>query len=596
MVHGRRGPLLLAAGLGLAAWAAIVWQTGGFGIDAPWGRLSSRDPVRPLAAAILCVGALLWWTGAQGLRTAAERLTAWLHAAAPAGALLAAAIVCWAGVAFGTHVAGGSDPYGYVSQAELWVNRTLTLDFSSLAPLPWHRVEWTLSPLGYRPGTQPYTIVPTYAPGFPMLMALAQVAFGGFAKFVVVPICAAAGVWLTYLLGARFYDRFAGLLAAAFVAASPTFLYQTMWPMSDVPAAAFWTLSLVCACASGRFGPLAAGIGAAAAVLIRPNLLLLASVPALLIYGLREGTVRQRLRALTVYALALLPAIVTVAALNTHWYGGPARSGYGRLSSLYALGHFWPNASRYPRWLLETQTPLVLLAVLPLVTARLGPAGPLLRRPLVRAASVLFVALLVGSYFFYLVFEEWWYLRFFLPAFPLLMVLCVAGVRDLLHRLHASAAPAAVLVAALAGPWMVQAAQSRAVFRLHQQEYEYVTIARGVAEAVPPDGVVLAMQHSGSVRYYGDRLTLRYDQMPPTALDDAVRALEESGRRVYLLLERWEERAFIERFHGHSCFDRLDWPAGRTWSGIRAARLFELSADQCRKSAVARPARDRGTP
>ena len=589
----RRLPvLLLAAALLLAAWSAIVWQTGGFGVDVPWGRLSSRDPLRPFAAALLCVAVLVWRTGPRGLTAAARHTTAWLHSCSPAGAALAAALVCWAGIAYGTQVAGGSDPYGYVSQADLWLRGSLTLDFGSLAPLPWQRVEWTLSPLGYRPGLEPYTIVPTYAPGLPMLMALVQAVFGPGAKYFVVPLCAAAAVWLTYLLGARLYDRFAGLIAAVLLAASPAFLYQAMWPMSDVPAAAFWTLALVSACSKGRLAPFAAGLAAAIAILIRPNLVPLAVVPALLIFGNRAGDYRARLSAIGAFGAGVLPGIVMVAGLNTYWYGSPGRSGYGTGSSLFALRNFWPNAGRYPRWLFDTQTPIVLLALLPLVTGRLGSGAAALRRPRVRGACALFVVLMVALYWFYLVFEEWWYLRFFLPTFPLLMVLMSAGLRDVLHRIHPSAAPAAAVVTALLVAWMVQEAGDRAVFGLQQQERGYVTMAQAVAAEVPPDGVVLAMQHSGSLRYYGDRLTLRYDLLRPNELDVVVKALRERGRRVYVLVEEWELPAFVKRFGSHSCRGRLDWTFSRLVDGIRTARLYELTGRTCTEGLRRRTAKD----
>lgn len=587
----RRRAGLLAAGVVLAAWSAIAWQTGGFGVDVPWGRVSSRDPLRPFAAALILVAVLVWRAGPGGLKAAAQRTTAWLQSLAPAGAAIAAALICWAGIAYGTHVAGGADPYGYVSQAELWLRGTLTIDFSSLAPLPWRRVEWTLSPLGYRPGLHPYTIVPTYSPGLPMLMALAQAGFGSGAKYVVVPLSAAAAVWLTYLLGARLYDRFAGLLAAALLAASPAFLYQTMWPMSDVPAAAFWTLALVCACSSGRLAPLAAGLSAAVAILVRPNLAPLALTPALLLLANRTDA-RSRLRAIAVFGAGALPGVATVAVLNGYWYGSPARSGYGSIDSLYAWSHFWPNAARYPDWLLETETPIVLLALLPLITGAVGPRGRMVRLPLVRGASALFILVLGALYFFYLVFEEWWYLRFFLPALPLLMVLTAAGLRDVLHRMHPAAAPAAVVIAAPLVAWMVQTAEGRAVFGLQRQERGYATIGRAVAAATPPDGVVVAMQHSGSLRYYGDRLTLRYDLLRPDDLDLAVETLHARGRRVYLLVEEWEVPAFVERFGSRSCRGRLDWTFSRLVDGIRTARLYELSGRTCSDRSRRRTAKD----
>ena len=59
--------------------------------------------------------------------------------------------------------------------------------------------------------------------------------FGFCAAFWVVPLCAGATVWLTYLLGRRLFERAdIALCGAILVAASPAFLYQAMLPMSDV--------------------------------------------------------------------------------------------------------------------------------------------------------------------------------------------------------------------------------------------------------------------------------------------------------------------------------------------------------------------------
>lgn len=49
--------------------------------------------------------------------------------------------------------------------------------------------------------------------------------------------------------------------------------------------------------------------------------------------------------------------------LNVARYGGPLASGYGDTGTIFAAAHLAPNAARYSRWLLETHTPLLLLAL-----------------------------------------------------------------------------------------------------------------------------------------------------------------------------------------------------------------------------------------
>ena len=192
-------------------------------------------------------------------------------------AVLLALTVLYAGVRWGSTTAGGADSYGYVSQAGLWRQGTLTIRQDIVNDSPWPIARQTWMPLGYVPAWDtPDGLVPSYAPGMPLLMALAQIVGGYCAAFFVVPICGALTVWSTYELGRRIFDRPAVALGAALlVAASPVFLFQLMMPMSDVPVTAAWTLALVLAVADR---PLSAGIATAVAIAIRPNLAPLAAV------------------------------------------------------------------------------------------------------------------------------------------------------------------------------------------------------------------------------------------------------------------------------------------------------------------------------
>jgi hypothetical protein len=66
--------------------------------------------------------------------------------------------------------------------------------------------------------------------------------------------------------------------------------------------------------------------------------------------------------------------------------------------------------------------------------------------------------------------------------------------------------------------------------------------------------------HSGSLRYYAQRQTLRFDWIDPGRLEWLVDRLERRGYRPYLLLEEWEEPLFRERFAAHTALGALDWP------------------------------------
>ena len=118
-------------------------------------------------------------------------------------------------------------------------------------------------------------MVPTYSPGLPMVMAAFKAVGGPNAVYYVVPLLGALTVWLTFVLGSRLAGPLAGLLAAAALLVSPAFLFQLMWPMSDVPAAAWWLLAIVLAIRGTTWSCAGAGLAAALAVLTRPNLVVL---------------------------------------------------------------------------------------------------------------------------------------------------------------------------------------------------------------------------------------------------------------------------------------------------------------------------------
>ena len=76
--------------------------------------------------------------------------------------------------------------------------------------------------------------------------------------------------------------------------------------MSDVPAAAGWTLVAVLAL---KQKPLAAGIVSGLTLLIRPNLILLTLVPAFAWRWRREPLIR--------YAMGLVPGLLAIMTRST---------------------------------------------------------------------------------------------------------------------------------------------------------------------------------------------------------------------------------------------------------------------------------------
>lgn len=472
------------------------------------------------------------------------------HRAIALAAAVLAGSVLYLGVQFGSTVAGGADSYGYVSQAERWRTGRLVQHQDIVRQSPWPLADQTWSPLGYRPlPDRRDTIVPLYPVGLPLLMALFQVAAGYCAAFLVVPCCGALLVGLTYVLGVKLFDTpLVALLGAVLVAASPVFLYQLMNPMSDVPAAAAWTVALVLA-VSGW--PLSSGAAMGALLMIRPNLAPLALV---LLAWSAMSSVRRAVRV----ALGIVPAVVALLTINASVYGSPFASGYGRLSQYYAWRYAPINVWRYTASLVDVQTPVVALAGLYFVAPSWFPRG---RIPFPRALAGGTILVVLLSYLFYLPFDAWWYLRFFLPIWPLLMLLTAAGLAAVARLVATSrwAVPLACAIVALLAWRGVRVAADRSAFDLGRGDRKYVNVARFVAEHTDPNAVIFSRQHSGSLRLYADRLTLRWDVLDAPWLEGAVAHLQSVGRRPYFVLEGDEVEEFKARFAGSSRLGTLAW-------------------------------------
>ncbi len=565
---------LMAVGL---AWVLVLLVYGGFEFTVLGTVITSNEPLRPAALAALGFGVYLW---TRGLDEAARRWEALAWRVEERWVVMVLALfVAISGVVFGSTTAGGSDSYGYVSQADLWLAGRLDVDQPWAAEVPWPEARWTFSPLGYRPSpdANATTIVPTYAPGVPMLMAVAKLVGGQEAMFWVVPIFGMVLVWATYGIGCRLGSRPAGLVGAALVALSPPMLFMLMVPMIDVPVAATWAVACYFLLGPGLRNAVLAGLAAGVALLIRPNLPLQAlAMGVWYLLRLPQGGVRVAGHAFA-FVAAMLPGVVTIAWLNDRLYGSPLASGYGALDALFSWAYIWPNLQRYPGWLIETHTMVVLAGVVALLVPlrRFWPDAPD-RRAVI--ALALFVLANWGFYLAYLPFDDWWYLRFLLPSLPFILV----GLGAVIAAVYRTGRPALVFasvgtVLAL-GAIELRKSTNDSAFDMWQ-ERRFPGVALRVADLVPNNSVVLASLHSGSLRYYGGRMTMRYEYLEPAWLDRSISWLDERGVEVYLLLEGGEVEAFRTRFAGQQALaaldgrPRLDYRAG-DWTVV----LYRLSA------------------
>jgi hypothetical protein len=294
-------------------------------------------------------------------------------------------------------------------------------------------------------------------------------------------------------------------------------------------------------------------MAAAAAILTRPNLAVLA-LPVLLLVALRETSRRGRVVRGLAFTLALLPGPIAVAAINNHLFQSPLASGYGTFSTIYAGRYFTANVMGYSAWLLETQTPFILLALA--APALLRTRGDEDARRLA-VAGLGFALVVLVSYLWYTPFDHWTYLRFLLPAYPMTLAAAAAAFgimapRAPRRRVLTFAAMAAGLV--IWGLWHGQTA-----FRVRTEESRYLTAGR-FAAALPDNAVILANQHSGSLRYYGNRLTLRFEWLDPDMYAPALDYLDALDRPVYAVLDDWEREVFRSRYARVADVSWLDRP------------------------------------
>lgn len=535
--------ILLASAAVSTLWSLAIWLVGGFTLALGGIELASRDPFRPLLVAILAAVAYLVVSGPARVR---EDVARFGRFPTPLVILLALCPAA-AGLAMNGWTAAGADSFAYVSQADLWVQGSLTVPAPIADAVPWPDPVWSFSPNGFRPAESESALVPVTAPGLPLMMAAAKVVAGHCAMFWIVPITGAVLVWMTFALGRRLRSSALGLAAAWLVATSPVFLAMLTSPMSDVPAAAFWAVATYYALGGSKGEAIASGLAASAAILIRPNLAPLAVV--LVTWKLLGAGLRTSARQAILLVLGILPGCLLVAWLNDRLYGSPLVSGYGNLTGLFSLANVATNLRQYGGWLIESHTPLVLVGIGALIVPmRIIWSTPETQRRARLLGSV--TATVWALYLAYAPFDAWWYLRFLLPSWPAICIGTAAvclGPTGRSPGLPRAIATAILIAVGLHGVWF---ASRRGAFPSGEGDHRYVSIAALVEQSTEPSSVIITGQHTGPTRYYAGRITVRFDLLDEAWLDRAVQWLSEHGRRPYFLLEEWEIPRFQKRYAG----------------------------------------------
>lgn len=516
--------LLAAAVLFVAADGDLDMRLGGL-------RLRVHEWLRPAVALTIALIARAWLDRSRTVTIIATRG-------------LLALVIAAIGIYLQHHVrvAGGLDSYGYVSTANLIASGRLSERQPLAGTLPFAGALDAATPLGYVPRAADNTSVPRFPIGMPLVMAGFR-ALGPQAVYFVPLVMSIVALALMYVLAG---GSAVGLFAAALLAVDPLFVAYAIQPMSDVPATC-WMLAALCAAtrtpAGRRQVALAAlaGICGGMAILTRTVLL-----PAVIVLVAVTWDASRR-KSHVVFAAIVAVFIVMQGILNVMLYGGVTLSGYGTTSHMFEMSvqRFLANAANYGKWLTYSQSPFVwILWPVAMVVLR--------RDRFAWQASAVAIAA-AAPYAFYIVFDDWESSRFLLPAIAIVLVL---AARALASLFQASRAVATAHVVFLAVALACGAASHRFLVRegtygLATLEAKYALAGEWFKKNTSDRVVVLASLHSGPIRMYGERQTVRWDHIPAGGLSATLRHLIAAGYEPYLALdEPSEPPLFAERFGG----------------------------------------------
>jgi hypothetical protein len=428
-------------------------------------------------------------------------------------------------------VAGGSDPSGYFNEARLFSHLTLHETQRDLSSLPAATARPRLyNPLGYRlAADRTGRLVPTYPPGLSLMILCAAKAVGWrHAGDLVLVLSSLAGLALTYRLGRCLgLPQYWSLAGAILLAMSPIYLYMSLWAMSDVPAMAWATAAVIAAWkASDRpMWALVAGMCAGVAFLVRPSNFLIAA-PMLIAIGFSPRRI-----ALTV--AGGLPGVIAWMAINHAAYGGYLESGYGAIGTEFHEDLIRGTLGFYLHWLPVVLSPLVIIS--PAVLAFIGT------RTRVTAILVIWALLYFAFYAPYRwTHEEWWYLRFLLPAAPALVVAGLMALHWFFESLkihYSGFLRGSLLVFLFLGSTWSEVRHIRPLhaWSIGHGEEKYGRVADWLKANAAKNSVVIAEEFSGADYYYTNFVLIRSNELNDGTAEQVRSAIRSEARPVYMV-------------------------------------------------------------
>ena len=447
--------------------------------------------------------------------------------------ILLAAYAAFLAVHFAS-VPAGSDSSGYFNGARLLAEGRMTTPvrtiegFNASSP-------WVYTPHGFTPEGASSGLTPTYPTGLSLHYAAGALMLGWqWGPLAVAVLASVATVLLTYfILRELDVGRPLALVGAAAIAGSPLFLFVSFIPMSDVPTTAWVALAVLGALRareSQRWAMLA-GLAFSVAVVIRPTTAVLAPPLALLLGGLRP---------IGWAGVGALPGAAWQAFTGVALYGGVFRTGYGAFGDSFGWENFGPSWRNYAMTF-PYVLPLAMAAVL------LAPWWPWKSRAREGIAlGVMAVGLLCFYSFYNVTKDVWWYLRFVLPVFPVLIALALRALQGFVNRrqIPPESRPAVWLVTAmvLALSLVPSVYWSRKQHVLLMKSFQepYAAAGEWARANLPRGSAVAAMHLSGTLYFYSDLPILRWDLISTEDVAALRRTLTASGRSIYAMVHPFE--------------------------------------------------------
>jgi hypothetical protein len=232
-------------------------------------------------------------------------------------------------------------------------------------------------------------------------------------------------------------------------------------------------------------------------------------------------------------------------------YGSPLRTGYGGTAGLFTTANIGRHLGAFAHWTAAVHGPALVAAF----------ALGLWRAPRrLAAASAIGLALGVLPYVFNKqFFDDWDVVRYLLPAILPCVVVAVLGVASLAQALlpGRAAVLGVALFTALVCAASVRLVSTQPTWTLVRQESRYAAVAAWFTDRAPGQTLVFADLHSGSLRHYAGRPTLRWVRIPAGALTPTVEQAHARGHAVYAVFDdeaerrSWEAQAALtgERLH-----------------------------------------------